>query len=81
MSPESLDERLRQVFSQVLDLPAAEVKDSTAPDNIPSWDSLAHLRLVMAVEGEFSITIPAEQVMDMISFKIARLMVEEQLAS
>lgn len=81
MSLESIDARLRQVFSQVLDLPVAEVSDSTAPDNTPSWDSLAHLRLVMAVEGEFSITIPAEQVMDMISFKIARLVIEEQTSA
>jgi acyl carrier protein len=34
----------------------------------------------MAVEEEFGISIPAEQVMDMVSFKIAALMVEELAA-
>lgn len=78
MTIESITPRLRQVFSQVLGIEAAAVSDATAPDNTPQWDSLAHLRLVMAIEEEFGISIPAEQVMDMVTFKIAMLMIEEQ---
>ncbi len=81
MPNDSIEPRLRRVFSQVLALTEESVNDATAPDNTAQWDSLAHLRLVMAVEGEFGITIPAEQIMDMISFKIARLMIEEQSAA
>ncbi|MBX7212013.1 MAG: acyl carrier protein [Verrucomicrobiaceae bacterium] len=77
MPNDSIESRLRPVFAQVFGLAADAVNDQTAPDNVPQWDSLAHLRLVMAVEGEFGITIPAEQIMDMISFKITRLMVGE----
>ncbi|MGV3658744.1 MAG: acyl carrier protein [Prosthecobacter sp.] len=61
----------------MLGIESGSVSDATVPDNTPQWDSLAHLRLVMAVEEEFGISIPAEQVLDMVSFKIARLMVEE----
>ncbi|WP_397383916.1 acyl carrier protein [Prosthecobacter sp.] len=81
MPNDTIEIKLRRVFSQVLGLSEETVDDATAPDNTAQWDSLAHLRLVMAVEEEFGITIPAEQIMDMISFKIARLMVEEQAAS
>ncbi|MBN8418592.1 MAG: acyl carrier protein [Verrucomicrobia bacterium] len=81
MPNDTIEIRLRRVFSQVLGLPEETVDDATAPDNTAQWDSLTHLRLVMAVEEEFGVTIPAEQIMDMISFKIARLMVEEQAAS
>lgn len=81
MTNDTIETQLRRVFSQVLGLAEETVDDATAPDNTTQWDSLAHLRLVMAVEEEFGITIPAEQIMDMISFKIARLMVEEQAAS
>jgi acyl carrier protein len=80
MSTESIESRLRSVFASVLGLPDDQITDATAPDNVPQWDSLTHLRLVMAVEGEFGITIPAEQIMDMISFKITCLLVEEHLA-
>lgn len=78
MSNESIESRLRLVFSQVLGIEESTVNDQSAPDNTPQWDSLAHLRLVMAIEGEFGIAIPAELIMDMLSFKIACLMVEEQ---
>jgi acyl carrier protein len=79
MSNESIESRLRAIFSQVLGIEQSTVNDQTGPDNTSQWDSLAHLRLVMATEGEFSIAIPAEQIMDMLSFKIAVLMVEEQM--
>jgi acyl carrier protein len=79
MPNESIEPRLSRVFTQVLGLAEGAVTDATAPDNTVQWDSLTHLRLVMAVEGEFGISIPAEQIMDMISFKIARLLVEEQI--
>lgn len=81
MPNDTIESRLSRVFTQVLGLPEGTVTDATAPDNTAQWDSLAHLRLVMAVEGEFGISIPAEQIMDMISYKIARLLVEEQLES
>ena len=58
----------------------ARADEATVLAALPQWDSLAHLRLVMAVEEEFGISIPAEQVMDMVSFKIATLMVEELAA-
>ncbi len=77
MTIEYIQPRLKRVFAQVLGLEESAVSDATAPDNTPQWDSLAHLRLVMAVEQEFDIAIPAEQVMDMVSFKIATLMTEE----
>lgn len=80
MTSDAIQPRLKRVFAQVLGLEEYSVSDATAPDNTPQWDSLAHLRLVMAVEEEFGISIPAEQVMDMVSFKIAALMVEELAA-
>ncbi|MBL9184511.1 MAG: acyl carrier protein [Verrucomicrobiaceae bacterium] len=80
MTSDAIQPRLKRVFAQVLGLEEGAISDATAPDNAPQWDSLAHLRLVMAVEEEFGISIPAEQVMDMVSFKIAALMVEELAA-
>lgn len=80
MTIDSIQPRLKRIFAQVLGLEEGAVSEATVPDNTPQWDSLAHLRLVMAVEQEFDISIPAEQVMDMVSFKIALLMVEELAA-
>lgn len=47
----SLD-RARSLLSQALELPATAIGDDAAIGALEAWDSLAHLRLVQAVESE-----------------------------
>jgi len=53
----SLETRVKQILSTTFKIPLDEVKANTNADNTPAWDSLSHLRLVMALEREFDITI------------------------
>jgi acyl carrier protein len=39
-------------------------------DTVPSWDSLTHLRLMMAIEESFSIELSPEDFQDLTSFPI-----------
>jgi acyl carrier protein len=76
-----LDEaRLREVVGSMLELDPAQVDDTTSTDTVPSWDSVRHMNLVIALEQAFGITVPDEDVADMTSFPIIRAVVEEQLA-
>ena len=60
----TMDERLRQVFSDVFDIDRDAVGDEASPDTIEGWDSVAHLNLVLALEGEFMIRFEAEEIPD-----------------
>jgi len=58
----SMRQRLRKVISDVF-----ECEESTLPANpdqasIDKWDSLEHLRLIMAVESEFNIKFQTERI-------------------
>lgn len=64
----STDERLRQVFADVLGVDASAVREDASPMTIPAWDSIAHLNLVLAIEGEFSVQFEAEEIPDLTSF-------------
>ena len=58
-------DRLRGVVADVLGAPLAEITDSTSPGSLPSWDSVNHLNIVMAVENEFGVAIPPDAALEM----------------
>jgi acyl carrier protein len=44
---------------------AESMSEATSPDDFESWDSLAHLNLVMAIEDEFRIEIAPDSISDL----------------
>jgi acyl carrier protein len=75
------DDKLKQVMAAVLRVPADQIDDGTSPDTIEAWSSLAHLDLILAIEEEFGVTIPDEEVGDLTSYRLLKLTVEEQAAA
>ncbi len=61
MSSENLDQDVRELVADVLELPAAEVGPDTSPKNHPAWTSLRHLSVILAVEESYGVTIPPEE--------------------
>jgi len=64
----ALNGRLSGLVARVLDLPAAEV-DNASADSTPGWDSLAHLRLLMAVEEEFGVSFSPDEIPELDSVR------------
>ena len=59
-----MDERLRSVFAQALNLGEQETARLSEQDSIHTvgnWDSLGHVRLVLSLETEYGIAIPDEE--------------------
>ena len=75
------DDKLKQVMAAVLRVPAEQIDDATSPDTIDAWTSLAHLDLIIAIEEEFEVVIPDEEVGDLTSYRLLKLTVEEQAAA
>ena len=73
----SVDERLRRVFADVFGLDAETLKDDDSPHNVDGWDSVGHLNLVLALEGEFAIQFDVEEIPDLITFRAIRERITE----
>lgn len=67
----SLNDRLRAVFVNALELPDGVDVESLKYRDIQQWDSLGHMTLVAAIEDEFAVQLETEQVIDLSSFKVA----------
>ena len=47
--------RLKAVILNELDLDEFEMTTTTTADSVPGWDSLTHVRIIVAIEAEFGI--------------------------
>lgn len=59
-----MNERLRAILAEILDLPASEIRPDMRRSDTESWDSMNHLRLVTAIEAEFGATLTMEEIAD-----------------
>jgi acyl carrier protein len=67
----SLDE-LKKTFCKALEIGADADFDKLEYRSIPEWDSVAHMRLVGALENKFDIMLQTDDVLGMSSFQKAR---------
>ena len=49
-----------------------------SPETIPTWDSLQHLNLVLALEEEFRIQFTPEEVEQLLSVEVTAAILEEK---
>jgi acyl carrier protein len=62
----SFDENtIKNIFREVLGIPAEEITDALAYNSCPQWDSLKHLQLVAMFEEKFDIEIDMDDIIAM----------------
>ena len=57
--------RLKAVILRELDLEEFEITRTTTADSVPGWDSLSHLRILVAIEAEYGIRFSTLEVLRM----------------
>ena len=72
-----LAERIRQVMAAVFEMDPATIDDDASAGRIEHWDSLRHMNLVLALEEEFDVRFPEDQVEQLVSFRLIELSLKE----
>ncbi len=60
-------ERIKQVMADSFQVPLEEIPGDASIDEFPKWDSLAHMELMLALESELGVRIPASAMLDLLS--------------
>jgi len=60
-----MEERIRDLFAVMLQVPPNEIKDETGPASLDKWDSMQHLILVSGFEEEFALDVDPEDLVEM----------------
>ena len=70
-------ERIKIVMGAVFNTAPETITEDSSIDSIDTWDSLRHLNLILALEEEFEISIPNDEVGNLVNFKLIELTIDE----
>ena len=73
-----MSDKLIELFSQGLGLPADGLSDDTSPENTEQWDSLAAMSMVTLIEDTFDTRLKTKDIMRMRSIGLAREVLAEK---
>lgn len=59
-----MEERIQKILKSVFTTHEGDFLDSSGPEDIPEWDSMNHLNLVMAIGNEFGINLDFEEMLE-----------------
>ncbi len=69
--------KIKEVMSAVFEIPVESILDDSSTDNLENWDSLRHLNLILALEEEFGISIPDDEVGNLVNYKLIQITINE----
>lgn len=72
-----MNERIKQVMSAVFEIPVEHINEDSSSDSIEAWDSLHHLNLILALEEEFDVIIPDEEVGNLVNYQLIELIIND----
>lgn len=64
--------RLQQAFTDALELPADTDHERLAYRETASWDSLAHMQLIITIESAFDVMMDTDDVLALNSFPVSK---------
>jgi|TARA_B110000114_G_C14911781_1_gene324874 acyl carrier protein len=70
---------VQAIMSDVFGVDKELIGIESSQDDIDNWDSLNHLDLIVSLEEEFDIIFPIEDIGNLVSCKLIKVIIEEQL--
>jgi len=74
-----IEERIKNVMSAVLEIAVDKFDEDSSPDNIESWGSLNHMKLVVSLEEEFNVQFTDDDITELINMKLIIAVLLEKL--
>jgi acyl carrier protein len=62
-------DRIRELIGTVFGVPVDEVPLDASPANVPGWDSLGHLELMLELENAFGVQVSTEEIPELASLE------------
>lgn len=71
------EQKLKEVLSRIFNVSLDTITEDASPDTIENWDSLRHMNLVLALEEEFGVEFTDDQVVEILSYKLIKIVLKE----
>lgn len=65
-----IEAKLKQIFSEVFNVPVSMINESTEQKMLNEWDSLGQLRLIMTIEESFDVSFSIDEIESLSNFQV-----------
>ena len=70
-----MDDKLQRIFKNCFGIES--LSDNLSIDDIPEWDSMRHIGLILEIEKEFSVSLSIDDSIEMISITAIKEILNE----
>lgn len=74
-----MEEKVKQVLANIFAVDISAITDDSAPGKIKTWDSLRHMKMVLALEDEFGIEFEPDDIAQMLNYKLIVNIIKEKV--
>jgi acyl carrier protein len=74
-----MEERIKLLMSEILNVTPESINGTTTRDEIASWDSLNHINLIVGLEQEFAVSFDVAEIESMSCFDDVVRLVKQKL--
>ena len=67
------EKKIKKIISKILKINISKVNDQLSMNSFAKWDSLSHLKIVLAIEGNLKVSFKEEDVTQITSYKLIKL--------
>jgi acyl carrier protein len=72
-----MNDRIVKVMAHAFEVPEEQINEHTSQDTLENWDSLHHIKMIVYLEREFDISIPDDEVSNMICYFLIERIVHD----
>jgi acyl carrier protein len=76
-----ISEKLKNVILKELKIADFDMQDETTADQVPKWDSLSHVNVIVAVEKEYNIKFKGIEILKIKNIGGLQQLVDKKLAA
>lgn len=69
---------MENLLSEVLQMPASDIKDDLTMKDVDAWDSLKHMELIVALEQGFEVQLSFDEIVAMQSVSAIKRVLRER---
>ncbi|MAJ50475.1 MAG: acyl carrier protein [Flammeovirgaceae bacterium] len=64
---------IKKILAKILKIKISKITDDFSMTSYPKWDSLNHLKLIIALEGKIGVSFKEKEVTQITSYKLIKL--------
>ncbi len=75
-----ISKRLKAVILKELDIEDFDFKDETTADQVPNWDSLSHMNVIVAIEKDYELKFKGLEILKIKNLGELQSLIDKKLS-